>query len=134
MTPTTSNRTVVDELVTKRGDQGPDEPRVIRIVQYTNTYGGISWGLVLESQPLDKYERELDATVYWDAGAAPEEADQGVLLPEPLSAAPGRPTGGNQLSRSTAREVPCPVCKAEAGTACVSATGLKARYSHAERK
>ena len=46
---TVNSREIVDEIIANNGYYEGD-PRVIRIVQYTNNWGGTAYGLVFETE------------------------------------------------------------------------------------
>lgn len=68
---TVNNRSVVDDLIAADG-RYEDDPRVVRIVEYTNAWGGKCWGLVYEIDPLDKYDESgsvREPRIIWEAQA-----------------------------------------------------------------
>jgi len=46
---TIDNKKMIDELIAKDGYY-EDDPRVSKIVQYTNAYGNITWGVTWSNQ------------------------------------------------------------------------------------
>ena len=64
----TIHKRTADEIVACNG-QYKDDPPVLRIVQYTNAWGGEAYGLEYEGQ-LGKYSPSqyvIDPKVYWEA-------------------------------------------------------------------
>lgn len=51
---TIDSKKAVDKLIANNGYYEDDE-RVIKIVQYENNWGGISYGLIYQSESLDRY-------------------------------------------------------------------------------
>ncbi len=65
--PTVSKQ-IADEIVQKDGHYA-DDPRVYRIVEYTNAWGGKGYGLEYESN-IGNYQESYyirDPRVYWSA-------------------------------------------------------------------
>ena len=54
---TIDDRKHVDEIIAANGQQYPEEPPVVRIVQYDNAWGGVSYGLVWQDEPQDMQYR-----------------------------------------------------------------------------
>jgi len=64
----TISKKLADELVAGDGYYS-DDPRAVRIVQYTNAWGGEAYGIEYPGQ-LGKYaqsEYVIDPKVYWEA-------------------------------------------------------------------
>lgn len=54
--PTVNSRKMVDQLIAARGRYPGDSMRVVRIIEYTNAWGGTAYGLVYEGMPWDAYQ------------------------------------------------------------------------------
>ena len=52
--PTISSKSIIDELIADNGDYY-DDPPVVKIVQYTNKWGTISYGVIYQGMSLDHY-------------------------------------------------------------------------------
>lgn len=70
----TVNKEFADKVVAAKGDlypEDPFEPKITRIVEYTNAWGGKGYGLTFDGQDPDKYMRSSEyirnPTVYWEA-------------------------------------------------------------------
>ena len=64
----TVSKDLADKLVAQNGYYA-DDPRVMRIVEYTNAWGKQAYGIEYEGQ-LGKYhpsEYVIDPKVYWEA-------------------------------------------------------------------
>ena len=64
----TVDKTLANELVAM-GGYYRDDPRVIRVVEYTNAWGKLAYGLEYEGQ-LGKYspsEYVINPKTYWEA-------------------------------------------------------------------
>lgn len=69
----TVDKEFADKMVACRGVMYPDdpfEPPVIRIVEYTNAWGGKGYGLTFQGQDPNKYMRAseyvIEPRVYWE--------------------------------------------------------------------
>lgn len=51
---TIDSKEIVDELIANNGNY-EDDPPVMKIVKYTNAWGGTGYGLIHKGQPLDMY-------------------------------------------------------------------------------
>ena len=59
--PTINSRKIIDEIIAANGRQYSDEPPVVRIVQYTNAWGNIAYGVVWEGMDDPyRYDRETE--------------------------------------------------------------------------
>ena len=69
---TIDSKEVVDEIIAGDGyylADLSDDSRVVKIVRYTNAWGGISFGLIWEGQPLDLYRETQfvrNPTTLWE--------------------------------------------------------------------
>ena len=53
---TIDSRAMVDEIIAANGSMYEDEEPVVKIVEYQNCFDGrTAYGLVYESDPIDKY-------------------------------------------------------------------------------
>lgn len=73
---TINNKAVIDKLIADDGYCGED-PRVAQIVEYTNAWGGLCYGVTWSNQPEDQQRVYEEATEYiirprviWRAGEA----------------------------------------------------------------
>jgi len=73
----TVDKAFADKIVAANGQLYPDdpyEPPVTRIVEYTNAWGGIAYGITFEGQDPDKYLRPTawvdSPRIYWERGEA----------------------------------------------------------------
>lgn len=66
---TINSRELVEQIIARNGEareesvvaDGPDgEPAVVKIVEYTNAWGGQSYGLVFEGENTDRYNRPTE--------------------------------------------------------------------------
>jgi hypothetical protein len=62
---TFSSKNIIDELITGNGrlanhpEDAPDNPRAVKIIEYTNAWGAQAYGVVFEGErDPDRYERE----------------------------------------------------------------------------
>lgn len=65
---TVEDRKLVDEIIAGNGHYY-DDPRVVKIVQYQNTNGGICYGLIYEYDDGNKYAESpfvCNPTVIWE--------------------------------------------------------------------
>jgi len=60
---TFTNKTIIDQIIANDGYY-PDDPRVVRIVEYTNGFGGQCWGVTWETESPDKQFRYDTPTQY----------------------------------------------------------------------
>lgn len=58
---TIDDKTLIDKLIAANG-YFDDDPRVHMIVQYTNSYGKITWGVTWTNETKERRLRYLDAT------------------------------------------------------------------------
>jgi hypothetical protein len=68
----TVNKHLADELVARNGYYPGGDPRVMRIVEYTNFAGGLSYGLEYEHE-VGKYAESQyvrNPKVYWEASGS----------------------------------------------------------------
>lgn len=64
---TINDRAVIDKLIATNGADSPKP--VIKIVEYTNFWGSICWGLIYEGQALDTYtptDYVINPTTIWE--------------------------------------------------------------------
>jgi len=52
---TINSRAIVDELIKGNGIYPGDHIRVVKIVEYTNDWGGQCYGLIYADEPWDNY-------------------------------------------------------------------------------
>lgn len=56
---TINDRKFVDKIIAGNGrvdlEEAPDNPWCIKIVEYTNAWGGLSYGLIFQGDDLEKY-------------------------------------------------------------------------------
>jgi hypothetical protein len=74
--PTINSKEIIDELVKHNGlypndptDYSTPDPRVIKIVEYTNMAGKQTWGVIYEGMSLDYYaesEYVRNPKTYWE--------------------------------------------------------------------
>jgi len=69
----TVDKAFADKLVAANGQLYPDdpfEPPVTRIVEYTNAWGALAYGITFERQDPDKYMRPTEYVnsprIYWE--------------------------------------------------------------------
>lgn len=60
---------IIDQLIAGNGridpeDDAPDNPLVVRIVEYTNFEGAQTWGVVFEHEPFIQWMRYETPTEY----------------------------------------------------------------------
>jgi hypothetical protein len=60
---TIDNKKMIDEIIANNGYYEGD-PRIYMIVEYTNVYGNITWGVTWENEPAQYRERYLQETQY----------------------------------------------------------------------
>jgi hypothetical protein len=60
---TIDNKALIDEIIKNNGYYEND-PQVHMIVQYTNAYGNITWGVTWCNEPALRRERYLTETEY----------------------------------------------------------------------
>lgn len=54
---TFNSRQMILDLIAKNGKMYEDEPGATKIVEYTNAWGGLCWGVVFENErQQDKYD------------------------------------------------------------------------------
>ncbi len=58
---TIDSRAAIDAIIAANGRQYPDEPPVVRIVEYTNAWDKTCWGIVFEDEPADMYRYEMES-------------------------------------------------------------------------
>jgi hypothetical protein len=70
----TVNKLFADRVVAANGRLYPDdpfEPPITRIVEYTNAWGNLAYGMTFEGEDADKYMLESqyisNPRVYWEA-------------------------------------------------------------------
>lgn len=67
---TINSKEIVDEIIAGNGYY-EDDPRVVKIVKYTNNFGGkLCYGLIYQSEDLDRYhasEYILSPETLWEA-------------------------------------------------------------------
>lgn len=66
--PTVNSKKIINEIVSHDGYY-MDDPRVMRIVKYTNAWGGICYGIEYEGKVGTYRESEyvLNPRIYWEA-------------------------------------------------------------------
>lgn len=52
---TIDSRTIVDQIIAGNGRYF-DDPRVVKIVEYVNKWGGISYGVIYQGEDLFRYK------------------------------------------------------------------------------
>lgn len=65
----TINKKIADDVIA--GKYAEDRP--VKIVKYTNQWGGEAYGLILAGQNLERYAASqfvINPSVYWQSGAA----------------------------------------------------------------
>lgn len=60
---TIDDKAIIDTMIRNEGYY-PGDPRVERIVEYTNAYGNRTWGVVWENEPEHARYRYLEETEY----------------------------------------------------------------------
>ena len=63
----TVDKSIADNIIA--GEYPEDE--AVKIVKYTNAWGGESYGVIFKGEPLDKYsatEFVINPTTYWERG------------------------------------------------------------------
>ena len=60
---TFTNKKIIDEIIANNGYYEND-PRVAMIVEYTNAYGNIAWGVTWLDKPLASQRKYLEETEY----------------------------------------------------------------------
>jgi hypothetical protein len=70
----TVNKEFADTVVAANGVLYPDdpfEPPIVRIVRYTNAWGGEGFGMTFKGQDPEKYMRPtefvINPVIYWEA-------------------------------------------------------------------
>ncbi len=53
---TIDNPEAIAKIIAANGAEYPDEPPVVKIVQYTNANGGTCYGVTWEGEPLFRYD------------------------------------------------------------------------------
>lgn len=51
---TINSRPLIDEIIKRNGRYG-DDPVVVKIVKYTNAWGGTAYGIIHDGQDLEMY-------------------------------------------------------------------------------
>jgi hypothetical protein len=63
----TVNKEIADDVIA--GKYKEDRP--VKLVKYTNAWGGESYGLICQGEPLDKYRASpfvINPVTYWEKG------------------------------------------------------------------
>jgi hypothetical protein len=60
---TINNKKIIDELIANNGRYS-DDPQAVMIVEYTNAWGKMAWGVTWENEPFERQRRYLDASEY----------------------------------------------------------------------
>jgi hypothetical protein len=70
----TVDKAFADKIVAAKGNLYPDdlfEPKITRVVEYTNAWGKLAYGMTFEQQDADKYMRPSEYVnsprIYWEA-------------------------------------------------------------------
>lgn len=61
----TVNKDIADDIIAGKYE----EDKAVKIVKYTNAWGGASYGVIFEGSPLDIYEASpwvIDPVIYWE--------------------------------------------------------------------
>lgn len=63
MMATISDFAIIQKMIDDNG-YSEDDPRVYKIVKYTNSWGGVSYGVTWEGhEDLDRYEEETEYVI-----------------------------------------------------------------------
>lgn len=73
---TIDSKEFIDKIIAGNGridqDNTPDNPRALRITEYTNAYGGTAFGVIFPGDKLDKYQLETyyvrNPKIIWELG------------------------------------------------------------------
>lgn len=60
---TIDNKQIIDDLIRDNGFY-LDDPRVYQIVEYTNTYGKITWSVTWSNESSERRNRYMEASSY----------------------------------------------------------------------
>lgn len=52
---TIDSRGMIDETIAANGKMYEDEEPVVKIVEYTNAWGKVTWGVIFEGEDLNRY-------------------------------------------------------------------------------
>jgi len=61
---TIDSKEIIDKIIAAKGRQYEDEPAVYMIVEYTNAWGNIAYGVTWENEPAQARTRYLTETYY----------------------------------------------------------------------
>jgi hypothetical protein len=61
---TINDKKMIDKMIAANGALYDDEPPVVKIVEYTNAWGNIAWGLVFDSEHPSRHDRYEVETKY----------------------------------------------------------------------
>jgi hypothetical protein len=68
MMATVTSKPIVDQIIAGDGYYDDEDPRVVKIVEYTSDWGNTCWGLIYVGEPLDRYdEAGLNPRTLWTA-------------------------------------------------------------------
>lgn len=71
---TVNSRDLINQIIKNNGRYG-DDPIVVKIVQYTNAWGGTAYGVIHQGESLDMYaptDYVLNPTTLWELPSSPE--------------------------------------------------------------